>query len=426
MNDFYAEMALIGSMLIDEDCRAAMLRKMRADDFGSKFCKIAFEVMTAMADEGASIDIVTVSERCEDREYMREYLFKACEVTVTTANADEYAKQVKKDAARRRLGAIGDKLAECSPDFRTDAVEGIEALQNVLDETTSAEVVGAAAWADSFLEEELEIIKDPSSAYCATGWADLDKMLGGGLFRAGFYVLGARPGMGKTTVALNIAEQVASKGNPVLVVSLEMNKRQIMCKRLSAWTSIPYRQLISGDLDWTRQIEMEEALETLKKRPLYINNRFGLTVSDISAMVRQVRDCKLLVIDYFGLISVEGDAKGRYEDYTAISGRLKQLACQLNIPILCLAQLNREVEKRTKKRPQLADLRDTGAVEQDADGIIFLHREGYYDEDDGGGSDIELILAKNRHGNTGAVRMYWDGETSLVAAYSGREEPRRA
>ena len=419
--DSYAEQALVGAMLIDEDCCKAMLAKMRPDDFGSQWYRQAFEFMAAMAAEAVPIDPVTVAERFEDREFAGQLLIKAMEATPTAANADEYADLVKKNAARRRLSMIGEKLAECSPDFRADAVEGLAALQGVLDETTSAEVVSTAVWADSFLDEELEIIQDPTSAYCSTGWSDLDKLLGGGLFRAGFYVLGARPGMGKTTVALNIAEQVASRGAPVLFVSLEMNKRQVMCKRLAAWTSLPYRDLISGHLDWTHQIEMEEGLQILKNRPFYINNRFGLTVSDISAMVRQVRDCKLLVIDYFGLIAVEGDAKGRYEDYTAISGRLKQLACQLNIPILCLAQLNREVEKRTKKRPGLSDLRDTGAIEQDADGIIFLHREGYYDDQDSG-SDIELILAKNRHGNTGTVRMYWDGSTSLVAAYSDRKE----
>ena len=199
-----------------------------------------------------------------------------------------------------------------------------------------------------------------------------------------------------------------------------MTKRQVMCKRLAAFASIPYRNLISGEIDWTVQIEMEEALAVLKTRPLFINNRFGLTVSDVSAMIRQVRGCRLVVVDYFGLISVEGEAKGRYEDYTQISGRLKQLACTLNIPILCLAQLNRETEKRTKKRPGLSDLRDTGAIEQDADGVIFLHREGYYSED--APPEIELILAKNRHGSTGSVTMYWEGAESRVSMMSNRGE----
>jgi len=409
-------------MLIDEDCLEVMLVKMRPDHFGSKSCREAFEVMLRMDADRVPIDPITVAARCEDTALMERYLLECMETTVTASNADEYAAIVKQNAAMRKIAAIGERLTEPGGDFRTEAVEGLTSLQSVLDETSSAEVVGSEAWAEQFLKEEREIIKDPSAAYVTTGWEDLDRMLGGGLIRAGFYVLGARPGMGKTTVALNIAEYVASKGKPVLFVSLEMTKWQVMCKRIAYQKRMPYKKLISGDLTWDEQIDMEEALNALKDRPLYVNNRFGLTVSDISAMVRQIKDCRLIVIDYFGLISVEGDAKGRYEDYTLISGRLKQLACQLNIPILCLAQLNREVEKRTKKRPQLADLRDTGAVEQDADGIIFLHRDSYYDEnEDQDGSDIELILAKNRHGSTGTVRMYWEGSTSIVAAYSDRE-----
>ena len=416
--DNAAEIALIGSMLIDEKCRAVMLAKMRQADFGAAGCREAFGVIAAMEEEGAEIDFITVGARCGDPEYMTGYLRQCCETVVTTANADEYAAIVKKQAAARRVAAIGDTLV-LSQDYRSDAIQGIADLQGVLDETTSAEVVSADAWADAFITEELEIIKDPSSAYCPTGWRDFDNMLGGGLFNAGLYILGARPGMGKTTVALNIAEQVAAKGMPVLFISLEMTKRQVMCKRLAAFSSLPYAKLISGCLTWDEQIDMEEALAVLKTRPVFINNRFGLTVSDVSAMIRQVRGCRLVVVDYFGLISVEGEAKGRYEDYTQISGRLKQLACSLNIPILCLAQLNRETEKRTKKRPGLSDLRDTGAIEQDADGVIFLHREGYYSED--APPEIELILAKNRHGSTGSVTMYWEGAESRVSMMSTRE-----
>jgi len=330
-------------------------------------------------------------------------------------NTDEYISIVKKQAAARRVAAIGDKLTESTLDgFRAEAATGMEELQGVLDETASADVVNAEAWADAFAEEQKAIIEDPTSAYCATGWSDLDNILGGGFLNAGLYIMGARPGMGKTTVALNIAEQVASKGMPVLFVSLEMTSRQVMCKRIAAKSGIPYRKLISGDMTWDEQIDMDETLTELRTRPLNINNRFGLTVTDIASMARQVRGCRLVVIDYFGLISTEGEVKGRYEDYTLISGRLKQLACQLNVPILCLAQLNRNTESRQNKRPQLADLRDTGAIEQDADGVIFLHRDGYYNEASPGGN-IELILAKNRHGNTGSILLYWDGELSRVA-----------
>lgn len=425
--DYGAELAVIGSMLIDEDCAAAMLDKLRVEDFGSSYAKEVFTIIARLSEEGKPIDAVLVAEQSDDAKSMGEYLVRAMEVTTTAANADEYAAIVKRNARVRRVNAIGDNLAVAGVDFKVDAVNGLEALENVIEDAADNELTGAEEWADAFKTEEEKIIADPEAAFCSTGMSDLDHLLGGGMFNGGLYVLGARPGMGKTTVALNIAEMVAKRGCPVLYISLEMNARQIMCKRLAAEQNIPYRGLMSGRLSWDEQIEMEEGLQALKGRPFHVNKRFGLTVSDIAAMARRVRGCKLVVVDYFGLISVEGDGKGRYEDYTAISGRLKQIACQLNLPILCLAQLNRENEKRggddsKKKRPKLSDLRDTGAIEQDADGVIFLHREGYYQDEKPESESIEVILAKNRHGETGTLSMYWQGAFGRVSQFDTRRE----
>lgn len=425
--DYGAELAVIGSMLIDEDCAAAMLDKLRVNDFGGRYTKEAFAIMVRLAEDGKPIDAVIVAEQSEDAKMMGDYLLRAMEVVTTTANADEYAAIVKRNARARRVNAIGDKLAYSGVDFKAEAIESVDALQTVIEEAADNELTGAEEWADAFKTEEEKIIADPEAAFCSTGMSDLDHLLGGGMFNGGLYVLGARPGMGKTTVALNIAEQVAKRGCPVLYISLEMNARQIMCKRLASEQNIPYRGLMSGRLSWDEQIEMEEGLQALKNRPFHVNKRFGLTVSDIAAMARRVRGCKLIVVDYFGLISVEGDGKGRYEDYTAISGRLKQLACQLNLPILCLAQLNRENEKRggddsKKKRPKLSDLRDTGAIEQDADGVIFLHREGYYQDEKPESESIEVILAKNRHGETGTLSMYWQGAFGRVSQFDTRRD----
>jgi len=425
--DYGAELAVIGSMLIDEDCAAAMLDKLRVEDFGSSYAKEVFAIIARLSEEGKPIDAVLVAEQSDDAKSMGEYLVRAMEVTTTAANADEYAAIVKRNARVRRVNAIGDNLAVAGVDFKADAVNGLEALENVIEDAADNELTGAEEWADAFKTEEEKIIADPEAAFCSTGMSDLDHLLGGGMFNGGLYVLGARPGMGKTTVALNIAEMVAKRGCPVLYISLEMNARQIMCKRLAAEQNIPYRGLMSGRLSWDEQIEMEEGLQALKGRPFHVNKRFGLTVSDIAAMARRVRGCKLVVVDYFGLISVEGDGKGRYEDYTAISGRLKQIACQLNLPILCLAQLNRENEKRggddsKKKRPKLSDLRDTGAIEQDADGVIFLHREGYYQDEKPESESIEVILAKNRHGETGTLSMYWQGAFGRVSQFDTRRE----
>lgn len=420
--DNSAELAVIGSMLIDADCAVSMLDKLRADDFGSVFTREAFTVMEQLQSEGKPIDAILVAERSQDRRTMGEYLLRAIEVTPTAANADEYAAIVKKNARARKVNAIGETLYNAGADFKADAVKGLAELEGLIEDSADTELTGAGEWASSFKAEEEKIIADPDAAFCSTGLSDLDRILGGGMFNGGLYILGARPGMGKTTFALNIAEQVAKRGATVLYISLEMNARQIMCKRIAAEQDVPYRALMSGRLTWDQQILMDEGLELIKDRPFHVNRRFGLTTSDIAAMARRVRNCKLVIVDYFGLISVEGDGKGRYEDYTAISGRLKQLACQLNLPVLCLAQLNRENEKRggdnsKKKRPKLSDLRDTGAIEQDADGVIFLHREGYYKDEKPESEAIEVILAKNRHGETGTVSMYWQGAFGRVTQF---------
>lgn len=421
--DYGAEQALIGAMLIDYGKIPVVISRVKASDFSYPQCQEAFRIMAELYEAGEKIDWLIVADRCRDRSGAGDFLRQCADTTVTTTNTEEYIAIVKKQSAARRVAAIGDKLMESTLDgFRAEATTGMEDLQRVLNETALSDVVDAETWADDFIANQAAIIKDPTSAYCATGWSDLDNLLGGGFFNAGLYILGARPGMGKTTVALNIAEQVAAKGRPVLFISLEMTSRQVMCKRIASvsgsvpplYEDISYQKLISGDMTWDEGVDAETVVDVLRERPFFINNRFGLTVTDIASMARQVRGCRLVVVDYFGLISTEGEVKGRYEDYTLISGRLKQLACQLNVPILCLAQLNRNTESRQNKRPQLADLRDTGAIEQDADGVIFLHRDGYYNEASPGG-DIELILAKNRHGNTGSILLYWDGELSRVA-----------
>ena len=419
-----AEFAVIGSMLIDESCVAPMLSKLRSDDFSGTYTREAFEIIARLAAEGKAIDGVIVASLARDQKTMGDYLLKAYEIVVTSANAEEYANIVKRNAAIRRINAISDSLILAGEveDFKISAARCIDDLQAVIDDAADKEIIGAEDWANSFKAEEEKIIADPNAAYCSTWLSDLDRLLGGGLFNGGLYVLGARPGMGKTTVALNIAEQNVKRGVPVLYISLEMNARQIMCKRIAAEQNIPYQKLMSGRLTWDEQIDMEEGLQAVRKRPFHVNQRFGLTATDIGAMARRVHGCRLVIVDYFGLISVEGNGKGRYEDYTAISGRLKQIACQLNLPILCLAQLNRETEKRTNKKPTLADLRDTGAIEQDADGVLFLHREGYYQEQKPDTENIDVILAKNRHGETGTVSMWWQGAYGRITQFDYRRQ----
>ena len=212
------------------------------------------------------------------------------------------------------------------------------------------------------------------------------------------------PGMGKTTFGLAVADQVAQQNGPVLFVSLEMDEEQLAAKRLARAAGISYDALMMGNLGDEERARAAEWSSKVSQIPVYTNRKPRATVDDIANMARKVKGLKLLVVDYFGLIRTEERAKNRYEAMTEVSGQLKALARKLKVPLLCLAQINRENAQRQDKRPQLSDLRDTGALEQDADGVIFLHCNSYYNQErpDPWEPDyMQIILAKNRHASTG-------------------------
>ena len=242
--------------------------------------------------------------------------------------------------------------------------------------------------------------------FLTTGLRALDQMLGGGLLNSGLYVLAARPGMGKTALALQIADHMAQNHGGVLYISLEMDLEQIAARRLARLIRMPVHRLLMDRLDEQTCARMAQAAGQLSQLPLYLNRQSWAGVDQVEQLARQVPGLRCIVIDYFGLLRPAEGKGSRYEAMTQISGALKALARSRGVPVLCLAQLNRELTQRRDCRPKLSDLRDTGALEQDADGVILLHREDYYQ--DGPAPDpclLDLILAKNRHGPTGECQM---------------------
>ena len=244
--------------------------------------------------------------------------------------------------------------------------------------------------------------------FIKTEYKYMDRVLGGGLLNSGFYLLAGRPGMGKTTLGLNIVRKVAKKGLPVLFVSLEMSKEQITQKLLALETGLSTQELV-GKMDAQAVDRVTEAATQIHGLPLTLNRKPGATVSDIANMARAVKGLAMICVDYVGLIEPDNRQVKRYEGVSQVSRDLKRLALRLNIPILGLAQLNREVTGRTDKRPVISDLRDSGGLEQDADGIILLHRPDYYDpeykHDPVTPIILEATIAKNRHGPTGKVTL---------------------
>lgn len=243
--------------------------------------------------------------------------------------------------------------------------------------------------------------------FVPSGFPRLDQVLGGGFIRGGLYIVGARPAVGKSTFALNLADRIS--GN-CLFTSLEMSPEQLMAKRVSRLTGISAAKLLGGQLSDPEWQAVARAGSALGDRGVYMNARYDLSTTKIQLLAQQVPELRAVIIDYLGLIQPATRGGSAYEAVTQLSRELKRMAISLDVPVICLCQLSRQVENRDDKRPRLSDLRDSGAIEQDADGVLFLYRPDYYNgaPEEGQPSLVCLDVAKNRHGRTGTSEFnFW-------------------
>ena len=400
-----AEQAVLGAMLIDPGCVPTVLSLLRPEDFENPVNQRLFFAYVELRKDNIPMDAVTAAERAGATEQERAYFAQLMEVTPTSANVKTYAAIVRQRAQKRELSAALEQAGRELQDG-TAVCDVIPALEQALSEQaerSSGALLTPQQQMDRFLAHR-ETIDSGGRPYVRTGFPQLDKLLGGGMINAGFYIMAARPAIGKSSLALSIAEYAAEIAGPVVYISLEMDSEQITAKRISHLTRLPYQEVLNQSLPPEDYRKVAEAVGALSKSRLYINAGVTATVGQISAMARSRKDCCLVVIDHFSLIRTPRK-QSRYEEYTNVSSDLKRLARGLKIPILCLAQLNRANEQRTDKRPQLSDLRDTGAAEQDADGVLLLHRDDYYDQSlqrkPWEPSVMDVRVAKNRHGAVG-------------------------
>ena len=430
-----AENAVVGSILIDSSCLRSVKELLRPEDMALAINQAIYRAALQLEREGGKIDPVTIRDTAAKAgcELSGQYLLELMDMTPTAANAGEYAK-ITRDASLRRAICAAAKDAE----QRTTSAEEPQAI--LADLIHSTEQLRQEGVNKDLLTPEDQMLRfyahrdmvdgGKVSAYVPTGYRDLDRLLGGGMLCSGLYVLAARPGMGKTTLAINIADRVAAKVGPVLFVSLEMDDEQLSAKRLARESGIPGNRLLMDKLDSQEYERMQQAADCVCKLPVTINARPTATVEQIEDLAGRVEHLKLIVIDYLGKISpgAKGQRMGRYDYITEISGTVKDIARQYKVPVLLLCQLNREVEKRTDHKPQLSDLRDSGAVEQDADGVIFLYRDAYYGSEESkdryAPEPIQVNLAKNRHGSVGECELAFALATSKVTAMSN--DPRAA
>ena len=400
-----AERSVIGAMLIDPDCIADILPRLRGDDFALDSTRSVFETIRAMRQAGARIDALTVAEAMKADNNMRAFLAELMEITPTSANAPEYAQIVRDTGKRRRLrDALRDAvtgLDERQED--SEVVAGIERALGDYHDDTAQDILTPMDQHDGFFRYR-ELVDQGANTHTRTGLRGFDKLLGGGMVNAGLYFLAARPGTGKTALALQIAEHVAKTQGPVCFVSLEMTAAQLMARRYAAESGVDSRLLLSEKLTDDEYEKLARASGELSRRKLYITEKL-LDAPGAASIIQGVKGVRLAVIDHFTLFR-RPHKQPDHTEYAEIAHTLAHLAKAIGAPVLCLIQLNRESEK-TKGRPRLGDLRGSGATEEDAAGVLILHNEGEAQEDEDGIAPrcVRAYLDKNRFGGTGSIGL---------------------
>lgn len=407
--DLSAEQYVAGAILIDDQTIRAINGHVSADDFESEHCRIIFEAALSLSADDAAIDPVSIMGKAKQlgMELPRQYVLELMEVVPTAANCVEYALRVAEDARTRRIKELAMRIQE---DGISSSEELLATLQRETESIRGSNFQrGLLSPSDTLRRFSDHVVEAGSGAdnFISSGYLRLDEVLGGGFIRGGLYILGARPAVGKSTFAVNLADNIKGK---CLLVSLEMTPEQIISKRVSRLTGLSSAKLMSGrvaDQDW-EQIGM--AMAALSEQGVYLNSRYDLTVAQIQLLAQSVPELKAVIVDYLGLIQPGHRGGSLYESVSQTSRELKRMAISLNVPVICLCQLSRQVESRENKQPRLSDLRDSGAIEQDADAVMFLYRPDYYTGtgDDGQPSLVQLDIAKNRHGRTGETEFsFW-------------------
>lgn len=411
-----AEQSVLGSILLDKDAIIKVAEIINVEDFYQEGHQKIYKTMLDLSRRDVVCDIVTVSENMEELDSVGGigYLSDLASAVPSTANVEQYAKIVKEKSILRQLIRESDKIIKQSYEA-TYAQEVLDQAERAI-LSISQDRGGEFTPIDTLLSPTFERIehlsKNKGFPGLSTGFSDMDRITSG-LQPSDFIVVAARPSMGKTSLCLNIAQHIASQGTPVAIFSLEMSKEQLVQRLLSAEAMIPGQRLKTGDMetdDWPKLVSAMGKLNI----PIFIDDSPTLTVMDIRARTRrlaQKHGIGLVIIDYLQLISGHGES--RQQQITEISRSLKALARETNCPVIALSQLSRAVEQRQDKHPILADLRESGAIEQDADLVAFIYRDEYYNPDSEKAGTAEVIIAKQRNGPTGKVELAFLKEYTL-------------
>ena len=431
-----AEQAVIGSMLIDPRCVPEVLEKLKPDEFYLQLNRDIYETIYAMFSYSQAIDPVTVLGQMKVRgvyqDNCEEYLAEIMRVTPTAANVLEYAAIVRDRALLRRLGEAADEIGKLVYEGSGEAESMLENAERRIYALRQGRNVGGLLPVSSVVQNVFDQLAEAASSGNAipgisTGLADLDRVTLG-LNKSELILIAARPGMGKTSIALNMALHAAlNEHQTVAIFSLEMSREQLVTRLLSRAALIPSQNLLTGQLSDQQWRDVSDAAQALSATDIRIDDNPTLTVSDMNAQCRRVANLGLVVIDYLQLMQSAGSGhswsnESRTQAVSDISRMLKIMAKELNVPVICLSQLSRANESRQDKRPMLSDLRESGAIEQDADVVIGLYRDGYYNKESENPNLAEAIILKNRKGQTGTVELLWLPEYTSFSMLEKRRD----
>ena len=415
-----AEQSVLGSMLIDERCVPDVIGLLLPDDFYLQQNRDIYETIYTMFNFSQHIDPVTVLDKMKERgvydeAHSYDYIAQLLQITPTATNVKQYCAIVRDKALLRNLGTAAGEITGLVQEGIGTAQEILEASEKKiysLRKENSGDSLQHIGKVLLNVYDRLEELAESGSdiAGLSTGLHDLDRKING-LNKSDLLLIAARPGMGKTSLALNIALNVAkSTEKTIAFFSLEMSREQLATRLLSNESFVDNQKLTTGKLDEEDWGKLSLASSALSQTDIRVDDNPAITVAEMNAKCRRLDNLGLVVIDYLQLMTAAApgkSAENRVTVVSEISRALKIMAKELNVPVICLSQLSRANESRTDKRPMLSDLRESGAIEQDADSVMFIYRDDYYNENSEEKNIAECIVAKNRHGETGTVKLQW-------------------
>ncbi len=432
-----AEQTVLGALLIDQDLLSVVMEHLKAESFYVAKHRELFNIIVRQFSMNVDSDIITVVEESvrekifENAQIGKTYLASIMEGVPSLANIESYCKIIAEKFYLRSLIEAAKEIIRNCTESNEEASTLLDSAEQMIYDIRQGKEINGLTKISEVLINTYDYLQQMAGAdreqyqVARTGYSGIDNVIGG-LNKSDLLILAARPGMGKTAFALNLVTNVArhNKDKEVVFFSLEMSKEQLAIRMLSAESLVANDHLRkASDLseDWSK---LAQGSERLSEMNIYLDDSAGMTVTQMKAKLRRLKNVGLVVIDYLQLMNSGRRIDNRVQEISDITRQLKLMAKELDVPVITLSQLSRAVESRTDKRPMLSDLRESGSIEQDADIVMFLYREGYYNRDKIEDVNLaECIVAKNRHGETGTINLRWNGSYQLFLSEDKRLSP---